>query len=500
MSPATNPWTSVCATYGSPGRKSVALADVPQARVTLSIPQLLIGRLVPRFVEIDDASIQLERQPNGNLRLDLGTAVPDLPETAPSNPGWIVDELARPARRGDNLPWLSQLHRVRVRNAKVSIRDGQLGVLWQAPNAEADFLRLPNGGVSGQAKLDLVVGDVHATLTLHADLRADGTHLWGTTTPFSPAALARLAPQFAALGALDAPISTNFEALVGPALLPRNAKLTILAGAGALAAGKGRLALDSAVLAFSARPNELKLDSARVALAALPGHAKPPVLTATASATLLAGALHTNFTLGIDKLSFADLSSYWPEGIADDSRGWMVQNLIGGIAHDAHVEGALDSRPDFSEVKVTALSGGLIGDDVSVVWLRPIPAITNGHAKLTIEGLDKIHIAIDSAEQGALRVTAGSSMDITKLQAKHQFGDIDVHLAGPLDAALKLLNHPRLKLLARSGLDFTGASGEQTGRLRLAFAAGRPGNDRRHRGGGCRDHHRRPSRQDRRRP
>jgi hypothetical protein len=453
------------------GANGVILAQVPQARVTLSIPQLLIGRLVPRFVEIDGASVQLERLANGALRLDLGTPASNVPPpagtTAPADPGWIVDELARPARQGDNLPWLSQLHRVRVRGASVSIHDVQFGVLWQAPNAEADFLRLPNGGVSGQAKLDLVAGDVRATLTLHADLRADGTHLWGITTPVSPSVLARLAPQFAALAALDSPVSSSFDALVGPALLPRSARLTLHAGAGSLAAGNGKLGLGSADLVLSARPNELKLDSARIALAALPGRAKPPVLTATAAASLLAGKLHTTFAVAVDSLSFADLSSYWPDGVAGDSRGWMVQNLIGGVAQNAHVEGALDSRPDFSQMQLTALSGGLIGDDVSVVWLRPIPAITHGHAKLTIQGLDSIHIAIDSGEQGPLRITAGSSMDITKLQEKHQFGDIDVRLAGPLDAALKLLNHPRLKLLARSGLDFTGASGEQTGRLRL---------------------------------
>jgi hypothetical protein len=225
--------------------------------------------------------------------------------------------------------------------------------------------------------------------------------------------------------------------------------------------------LDAIDLVLSAHPGEVKLESARVALADLPGHAKPPVLTATASAAVLADPVHATFALAVDSLAMSDLSSYWPEGIADDSRSWLVENLVGGLAQNAHVEGALDSGRDFSGVKLTALSGGLLGDDLSVVWLRPIPAVTHGHAKLTIESLDRIHIAIDSGEQGALRVTAGSSMDITGLQAKHQVWDIDVRLAGPLDAALKLLNHPRLKLLARSGLDFAGASGMHTGRLRL---------------------------------
>jgi hypothetical protein len=447
--------------------KGAVLAQVPQARITLAIAQLLIGRVVPRFVEIDGAAVQLERLKDGTLRLDLGTPAASGASPAPANPGWIVDELTHPARLGDNLPWLSQLHRVRVRDARVSIRDGQLGVLWQAPDAEADFLRLPDGGVSGQAKLDLAVGDIRATLTLRADLRADGTHLWGTSTPVSPAALARLAPQFASLGALDAPVSTSFDAVVGPALQPRDARLKVLVGGGTAGAGGSKLALQSANLAFSARNSEIKLDSATVTLAAVPGHAKPPVLTGRATATLLAGRVHATFAMGVDSLAFDDLPLYWPNGMGGGSRGWMVENLTGGQAHDAHIEGAFDTPADFSNLQVTALTGGLQAEDISVVWLRPIPPVTHARAKLTIEGPDSIHIAMDYGEEGALRVTEGSSMEITKLQAKHQFGDIDVRLAGPLDAALKLLNHPRLKLLARSGLDFAGATGQQTGRLQL---------------------------------
>ena len=88
----------------------------------------------------------------------------------------------------------------------------------------------------------------------------------------------------------------------------------------------------SADLVLSAHPGEVKLDSARVALADLPGHAKPPVLTATASAVVLTDRLHASFTLAVDSLAMPDLSSYWPEGIGEDSRGWLVQNLIGGAA------------------------------------------------------------------------------------------------------------------------------------------------------------------------
>jgi hypothetical protein len=443
------------------------LAQLPQARVTLSLPLLLIGRIVPRMIEIDGASVQLERLKNGALRLDLGQSGAAAPAAQPADPGWILDELARPARLGDNLPWLSQLHRVRVRSVSVSIRDARLGVIWQAPHAEADFLRLPDGGVTGQAKLDLAAGGIRATLNVHADLRADGTHVWGTTTPLSPSSLARLGLHVALLGALDAPVSTRFDALIGPGHAPIAAHLQLSIGNGTLAAGRGSVALQSASLALSAKPGEVRLDGARVALAALPGKARPPVLTARATATFADKRVHATFALAIDSLAMADLSQYWPEGVLMGSRGWLVQNIVGGLAHDAHVEGALDASPNFSDLQVGTFAGGLLADDLTVFWLRPIPPLTHGHAKLTIEGQDSIHIAIDSAEQDALRLVAGSSVEITRLSEARQYGDIDLHLAGPLDRALKLLNHPRLKLLSRSGFDFAGASGQAQARLQV---------------------------------
>ena len=443
------------------------LAELPQARVSLAIGQLLLGRVVPRSVEIDGASLQLERLRNGTLRLDLGQTDVAEPQAKTPSADWIFRELSRPARQGDNLPWLSQLHRVQVHDARFSIRDQALGVVWLAPHAQADLLRLPDGGVAGQAHMDVAVGQVHASLTATAQMRGDGTHLTATTTPVSPASLANVAPQFAALSAVEAPMTAKLDATLGPGLVPLAARLEVSVAAGTLKLGRGEIGLQSASAVFSARPTELMLDSARISFTAPPGKSAPPTLTAQATATLLAGHVHATFGLAVDTLNIPDLSYYLPEGTGGGSRGWLVENLLAGRAHDAHVEGAIDAPEDFSDPQLTALTGGLSADDVSVVWLKPIPPITHGRAKLVIEGLDSIRITMDAGEQDALRLQPGSTMEITQLQGKHQFGDIDIRIGGPLDTALKLLNHPRLKLLSRSGLDFAGASGQAQAHLQV---------------------------------
>jgi hypothetical protein len=440
------------------------LVQLPHARLTLSIGQMLIGRIVPRTVWVKGAVVQMQRRADGSVPAPFGAKSGSKPGNTRDRQA-ILEELAKPARLGEHLPWLSQLRRVDLRDARVTMRDEKLGVFWQAPHIDLQFARLGGGGVSGQAHIDLAAGDIHATLTARAELGAGGTHITAGMTPLSPAALAKLSPAFAPLAAVDLPLQAGLDATLGPALELLSARLEVIGSPGTIAGGGASTALRSADIVVLAKPSELILQTARIAFVAAPGKLSPPVITAEATAKMLVGRVHATFGLGIQAMEMGDLADYWPPGLARGSRGWLVQNITGGHAHDARVEGAVDAGIDGSDVKLTALSGGLSADDVTLSWLRPIPPLTHGRARLIIDGPDSLHIAMDTAEQDKLRVLPGSSMVISKLQEKHQFGDIEVRLAGPLDTALALLNHPRLKLLTRSGLNFTGASGEAQARL-----------------------------------
>jgi hypothetical protein len=437
---------------------------IPKGRLTLSIAQMLLGRIVPRTVAIDGAVLDMQRRANVSLSLPTGT----LPKAAPTvsgNQQQILQELGRPARLGENLPWLSQLRRADVRHGSITLNDATLGVVWQAPDIDLQFDRLSGGGVSGQAHVDLAVGAVHATLAARAELRAGGTHITATTSQLSPAALAAASAAFATLAAVDLPLQASLDATLGPVLDLQSARLQLTSGAGTIKGGGATTALQSADIVLLARPSELQVQSARIAFAAAAGKQSPPVLNAQATATLLANKVHATFTLDVPAMEMGDLSDYWPPLVAGGSRTWLVQNIVAGHAHNARVDGTIDTFSDLSDIQLTTLTGGITADDVTLYWLKPIPPLTHARARLTLEGPQSMHIALDSAEQAQLRVLPGSSMDITGLQEKHQFGTIDVRIAGPLDTALTLLNHPRLKLLGRSGLDFSGASGLAQARL-----------------------------------
>ena len=140
-----------------------------------------------------------------------------------------------------------------------------------------------------------------------------------------------MAPQFAALAALDAPIEAKLEAALDPDLGPRDARLTMNVGPGTVLSGKNRIGLKDATATAILDKSELKLEAMRVRLAQPPGTAAaPPVFSGTANATLSAGRVHARFGLDIDAVQIEDLGKYWPPGVGGGARSWLVENITAG--------------------------------------------------------------------------------------------------------------------------------------------------------------------------
>ncbi len=431
-----------------------------RARVFLAVGPLLLGRLAPRDVLVEGARVEL-RQSAGAGPSPRGTG----PE--------IARRLLGQARGFDPPPWLRLLAHLRIEDAALTVLGPSGGPpLLDAPHMALELSRLRNGGVAGYAKADILAGQVRARVAASASVQPDGTHFRASTTPVSLASLARMSPALSALAGADLPVGLSVQATLDPSLAPREVRLALEAGAGTIAAGSGRVAVQSATAALALLPAELRLDALTVTLA--PAGAGPqgaaatgPVITARATATRFAGRIHATFGIGIDGVQMGQLGQYWPEGTGGGARQWLVQNVTHGWAHDAHVTGTLDTPEDVFDPRITSLAGGLVVDDATLFWLRPVPGLEHGHATIALEGPDSLRVTMDAAAQNRLRLLPGSFIRITNLEERHQFGDIDVRLAGPLDDALALLNHPRLHLLARSGLDIVDPAGSVQAQLTL---------------------------------
>jgi len=168
-------------------------------------------------------------------------------------------------------------------------------------------------------------------------------------------------------------------------------------------------------------------------------------------------------------MNMADLAHYWPPGAGGGSRPWMIENVTEGLAHDAHISGTLEAGPGFSNLALTSLTGGFVADDLTLFWLKPVPPIEHGRARVVVEGPDALHVDIEGGLQRVGDTTplhlTGGSVRITGLSSKDQFGQIEADFAGPLADTMTLLDHPRLKLLSRRPVDVTDPSGDVTAHL-----------------------------------
>ena len=237
----------------------VRIAEVPVADVSLSAGWLVLGRVVPRALELQGVRLRAQRSAEGRVSVDLGGQADDAPVApaasdstgAPSGGAVLLaellQELARPAETDGSTQnsLLVQLRRVRIRNAALTVDDRQLGAVWRASQVGLDVLRLDHGGAEANAELTLSLGGERVQATAHATLPAGGgrADVQAQLAPVTPARLAALAPGLAALRMLDAPLALSASATVGPDLVPAQVRVQARLGAGRLLLGPGSMPL-----------------------------------------------------------------------------------------------------------------------------------------------------------------------------------------------------------------------------------------------------------------
>ena len=461
------------------------LVEVPRAELSLSLYELLLGRIVPRALEIDEPRIRLLRAEDGAVTLDLGslgeaTEEADAPATGddaagsngqaepPMSIARLFRELGRPpqsdlvrARRNR----YSQLRLLRVRDAVITVVDRQLGAEWQIPRAEIDLRRREAGGVQGEADISLALGDEHAQLTLRASLDRDGTHVRAKLSPITPGALARAAPKLAPLAALEASVSTEADLDLTPTLAVRRARVDVQSGPGSAHLGKGTVALRAAHLQADIGADAIKVETLRIEFPG-PTGVPAPVLQAHGDVQRAAGRLAASVVLDINQIGFAQLPQLWPEGTGGGSRSWIVQNITAGTAKNGHVELGLEAPEDLSDVVLTRATGALEGQDITLWWLRPIPPVEHSQASLRIVDPDTIDITAQGGTQagGSLTLSDGH-MRITGLAGHRQMAAITLQLGGPIPDAIAVLTQPRLHLFATHPLDLRDPSGTASVKL-----------------------------------
>jgi hypothetical protein len=459
---------------------------IPQVDVSLSIYQLLFGRIALRSVALDSPQLRLLRAADGTISFDLGslaetTDTGEPPQTTQTEP--LADLLTVLAQRPDSDrehgpgSLFSQLRAVHIHDAHVTVLDRQLGATWRAPHAEIDFDRRSSGALEGTAELTLALGQQQAQLTAVATLAAGAadTHLRARLSGIMPSELASAAPRLGALAAIDAPVTTEASFDLDRNLAVREGRLSLQAGAGTVHIQQSSVAILDAAFVVSGTPDAIAIDAARVSLR---GHPAAPITHIEAHGDVQRGAdqLSATLSLALDQVDFADLPQLWPRGVGGDARNWIVENITAGAARNGHVDLGLAAEADLSSIELTRAQGALDGDGLQVHWLRPIPPVENGKAQLRILDPDTLEIVVAGGRQdlknqrglvpSGLQIRGGR-MRITGIMQPHQISAIEADINGPIPDALTLLREPRLALLDRHPMDLKNPAGQMTAKLFL---------------------------------
>lgn len=452
------------------------LVQAGAVRVTLSAAGLLQGRALPREMQLEGLRLRMRRQADGAITLDLGGF--DTPLQAQTESGGslldLLEEMSAPPQtdRGRRATAFSQLRQVRIRDAAATVLAD--GTAWRLATPQIDLQRGRAGGLQATSILDAGVGGRSVRVDVQGDM-APGSgrlQLRLAVADVVPAFLAGGAPALAPLAMIDAPLAMTAAMELGRGLEQPSFRLSTSLGAGRLLLPRGAIPLRAVSLEAGGTTSRLDLKLARLELG-LP-NAAPTVLQGAATVHRQAGRLFLTASLGLDQLAFADLPGLWPPGLAADGlRSWLTGNLSAGIARNGRLELGLTGREDFSDLAITALSGGLEGRDVTLHWLRPVPPLERGQAVLTLRDAASLEIAVSGARQTngsqvppGLTLTTGSVV-ISGLDGPDQFADITGDIAGPVAEVIAVLRHPRIHLLDRRPIEMRNPSGQMAGRLAI---------------------------------
>lgn len=450
------------------------LAALPDVSVMLSMRALVQGKVAPTVIDLVRPRIALVRRADGRVELDK--EAPSSPEqvavgdesflaTLPA----LLDQLM--AEPNAERP-LAFLREVQFSDGTILLRDEATGREWRVSGVSIE-LQKDDAGLSGGVAL--VFGDEFEPTRLEAAFVLDPAQnlvdLAGEFEDLRPAEAASLFGAEAMLEGIDIALRGTL------ALSARldggidNASVTARGGAGLLTiegllpdtqpvnrvevrgrydGQDGALDLETAVVEFGA-------DEGAGPTLALSGQLRPQ----GADYALAVQARVTDLVLDT-------LEAYWPLSLVDGAREWVTANVRGGVAREAGADitmilpgGALDAAV------VESMTGSIEYSDLDVHFLRPMPPVTavSGTAIFDLEGMS---LAADSGRLGSIDVLE-TKVEITGFKDVDQYMAIDVPVSGELKELLEVLNHERLGLIDRLGIDPTMAGGQAAARVSFRF-------------------------------
>ncbi len=444
------------------GGGGIRLLTADVARVRFSVTDLILGRTIPRAIEVDRARISLTRGVTGRLRTG-GTGdddVTDLRQLFPSGPA------------GDAIipPRLRQLH---FNDIEIEFQDAASGLTLGTPGMAVDIVRHANGRYSGRVQGPVTIGDQRTSATVLADFAPGGG---GTIAvdlgSLRPDALAVL-PGLTFLRRIEVPVSMVTSLDLGTGLDLRHFHISALAGSGTIRVGNGTVPLVVAEAIVNGTTRQANITKVHAVLAQA-ADGLPETADLSGSVTRAADRLSASLSLSVDHIDTADLPKLWPDGIGGNVRPWLAEHILGGIATHGSATFTAESGSDLRDLTVTRAAGDMKVSNASFTWLDHMPPVVQAEARLHLVDPDTLDLTATEARQVvgpkfADLIVSDASMRILGLSLKDQIAHIHARIDGPVTSSLALMSEPRLNLLSAHPLGLKPVAGQGTTTLDLDF-------------------------------
>ena len=448
------------------------LLVAPRAHLTFSLAGLLLGRIVPRAIEVDHAQIVVTREPGGPINLGWDFARGDVPVTGSVDLRQFGEQLSRPASsdHGRTHGLFDQIQRAHFRNTELILRDPEAGLIVKTSDMDIDLIRARTGQVRGSLQAPVSIGGQQAELTAQLGW-APGSraNLDLKLTAVRPAGVEALPSALAFLAGLDVPISLTATIGFDAGLTPKHVRAEIQAGTGHIQIGQGTAPLRSGTLALSGTLNAISITKGHFDVAPTPD-GTPQIIDLGGTVTYAADRLMAALTVSLAKIDIADLPLLWPSGVGGGGRAWITEHITAGLVTQARVAAVIETDRALHDVVVTKASGDLDVSNGTFYWIDNVPPVELANAHLRLVDPDTLDIHVTSGRQrirngaGDLTIRDGQ-MRITGLAVRDQVAVIRTQVDGPLASALALLKEPRLHLLSAHPIALKTGGGDASATL-----------------------------------